>query len=278
MRFLFLGIVALTFLFANLQKEVSIEITKVDLGKNQVEFAAGDLRIGESGWIKVDFHNYTGIIKQVVVIAIDKKNAIGKMVDFDTLKQKYLPRPTNKVKVGDKVYFRTLNTKAFLVAPDLESYEKVKNTHKEVEFLSPDLLMGFLLAYGGYDPTKEFFKKACGSYAVGLLYVVNENALDILDCQSTISLKTEDFDTSGIKEPKTPFYSRIDEIKTGTLFSFMQSKKAKYYFPYFTNFAHPERDYQTMMVKEKREIDAKLQAQKEEEKRLKLEKKKNKEK
>lgn len=262
--------------FASLQDELILDIKDVDLGKNQVTFEAKDLQVGESGWIKVDLEDYTGIIKQLVVVAIDGEKAIGKFRDFDALTQKYLPKPTNKPKVGDKVVFRTLNTKAFLITPTLETYEQIKNSHKEVEFLNSDLLMGFLLAYGGYDPTKEFFKKACDTYAVGLLYVVNENAMDILDCQSLVSLKTQAMDTTAIKEAKVPFYSRIDEIKTGTLFSFLASKKSKYYFPYFTNLAHPEKDYQTMMVKERREIDAKIQALKEEEKRLKQQEKEKK--
>ncbi|STP12185.1 plasminogen-binding protein [Helicobacter mustelae] len=252
---------------ASLQDEVRTKVIKVNPAADEVVFQAQGLQVGESGWVKIQVKNFAAIIKGLTITAVKGDQVTAKYHVFEVLKQKYLPDFTSIPKVGDEVVFHNLNGRAFLVTPTLETYEAIKDAHQEVKFLSPDLLTGYLLAYGGHDPTKKFFHQACDTYAVGLLYIVNENALDVLDCQSFAILQSEKMDTSSIKETKFPFYSRIDEIKTGTFANLFGSKKSKYYFPYFTNLVHPERDYQTMMVAVRKEMEAKEKIKQEEEKK-----------
>ena len=206
------------------------------------------------------FSDYSGIIAQAEVIeCCEDGKAVASIKSFDTLRQVYLPNPTNDPKEGDIVVFRGVNHKAFLVTPNLELYDKIKEDYKEVNFVSSDLLLGYLFSYGGYDPTRLFFREACSAYGVGLVYIINENALDVLDCQSFKILDSKEMDTSEVEDISVPFYSRIEEVNTGTLFSFLQSKKAKFYFAYYTNLLHPEVPYPPLMEREKALMERKKQ-------------------
>ncbi len=247
--------------YASLQTPIEAKITAINKAKETIEFEAKDMKIGEVGWIYINTTDYAAILYQAQIIHIKDSLVTAKIIAYNTLKQAYLPNPTNKPKVGDKVIFRKLNSRAFLIAPNLELYEQIKETRKEVKFMSSDLLIGYLYAYGNYDPTPNFLKNACDVYAVGLLYIVAENELAILDCQSLTILDSMPLNTSQIKQTITPFYSRIEPVKTGTLFSVLASKKSEYYFSYYTNLIHPDRPYQTMLQKEKPITDA-LRAQK----------------
>lgn len=262
MKKIILGIFLVSQLvLASLQTPIEAKITAINKINDTIEFEAKDMKIGEVGWIYINTTDYGAILYQAEVIRIKDSLITAKIKAYDALKQIYLPNPTNKPKVGDKVIFRKLNSRAFLIAPNLELYEQIKETHKEVKFMSSDLLIGYLYTYGNYDPTPKFLKNACDVYAVGLLYIVAENELAILECQSLKILDTSPLDTSDVKESISPFYSRIEPVKTGTLFSAFASKKSEYYFSYYTSLIHPNRSYQKMLQKEKPIIDA-IRAQK----------------
>ena len=247
-------------LFAGLHDRFESKILSFDKGNQTITFEAKDLLVGESGWVVSSFSDYSGIIAQAEVIeCCEDGKAIANIKEFDTLRQVYLPNPTNDPKEGDIVVFRGVNHKAFLVAPNLELYDKIKEDYKEVNFVSSDLLLGYLFSYGGYDPTRLFFREACSAYGVGLVYIINENALDVLDCQSFKILDSKEMDTGEVEDISVPFYSRIEEVNTGTLFSFLQSKKAKFYFAYYTNLLHPEVPYPPLMEREKALMERKKQ-------------------
>ncbi len=260
--------IALVFCFlhamaANLQDSLESKVLSFDKNTQTLSFHASNLLVGESGWVVANFSDYSGIVAQVEVIACCKDNlATAKIKGFGTLEQRYLPKPTNLPKEGDKLVFRKLNHRAFLITPNLEFYEQIKSKYQDVTFLSPDLLLGYLFSYGDFDPTKVFFRDACNAYGAGLLYIVNENALEILDCQSFKILDSKKMDTSKVDTIHTPFYSRIKEVKTGTLFGFLQSQKARYYFAYYTNLLHPEISYQPLMLKQKQMMEQKQKEEK----------------
>ena len=260
MRLIIMLACLMSVLFAGLHDRFESKILSFDKSNQTITFEAKDLLVGESGWVVASFTDYSGIIAQAEVIECCKDGkAIASITNFDALKQVYLPNPTNKPKEGDTVIFGALNHKAFLVAPNLELYDKIKEDYKDVNFVSSDLLLGYLFSYGGYDPTQLFFREACNAYGVGLVYIVNENALDVLDCQSFKILTSKKMDTSGVEDISVPFYSRIKEVTTGTLFSFLQYKKAKFYFAYYTNLLHPEIPYLPLMEREKALMEKKQQ-------------------
>ena len=260
MRLIIMLACLMSALFAGLHDRFESKILSFDKGNQTITFEAKDLLVGESGWVVSSFSDYSGIIAQAEVIeCCEDGKAIANIKEFDTLRQVYLPNPTNDPKEGDIVVFRGVNHKAFLVAPNLELYDKIKEDYKEVNFVSSDLLLGYLFSYGGYDPTRLFFREACSAYGVGLVYIINENALDVLDCQSFKILDSKEMDTSEVEDISVPFYSRIEEVNTGTLFSFLQPKKAKFYFAYYTNLLHPEVPYPPLMEREKALMERKKQ-------------------
>ena len=260
MRLIIMLACLMSALFAGLHDRFESKILSFDKGNQTITFEAKDLLVGESGWVVSSFSDYSGIIAQAEVIeCCEDGKAIANIKEFDTLRQVYLPNPTNDPKEGDIVVFRGVNHKAFLVAPNLELYDKIKEDYKEVNFVSSDLLLGYLFSYGGYDPTRLFFREACSAYGVGLVYIINENALDVLDCQSFKILDSKEMDTGEVEDISVPFYSRIEEVNTGTLFSFLQPKKAKFYFAYYTNLLHPEVPYPPLMELEKALMERKKQ-------------------
>ncbi|PAF53538.1 hypothetical protein BKH42_05690 [Helicobacter sp. 13S00482-2] len=230
---------AIIFSIANADKfneTVSINIQDVDTKNKTLTFPAYDLLIGETGFIITKLTDYRVISAKLEIESIKDGVAKAKFSDFDAMKQKYLPTPRVEPKKGDMVFFRELNNRAFLIAPDLNTYEKIKSTlKKEVSVMSSDLLMAYLNDYGGFDPNPKFLKKACNLYSVGLLYIVGTNSLNVLDCQSLARLQTNYFDTSGVTQSIAPFFSRFQEIKTGSLSSLFYSKKSKNYFEFYDN-------------------------------------------
>ncbi|PAF52806.1 plasminogen-binding N-terminal domain-containing protein [Helicobacter sp. 13S00477-4] len=216
-----------------LNEPLRVNIQEVNKDKKTISFPAYDLKVGESGFVLVKLADYSAISAKLQIISIDNGVAVAEFSPFDRMKQKYLPTPRLEPKVGDMAVFRDLNNKAFLIAPDSTTYEKIKSQIKDTTFMSSDLLMGYLNDYGGFDPKPKFLRKACEVYSVGLLYVVASNGINVLDCETLATLDTFAFDTSKVSKTSAPFFSRLEEVKTGSLASLFYSKKSKQYFQYY---------------------------------------------
>lgn len=235
MKFLLsLGVFLTSMLFSSdLNQTLSINISEVDLTAKTASFPAYDLKIGESGFILTKLSDYEVISAALEITSINNGIALAKISDFNVMKQKYLPTPRVEPKVGDIATFRGLNNRAFLIAPDSNTYERIKSQTKDVSLMSSDLLIGYLNDYGGFDPKPKFLIKACQIYSVGLLYIVGSDSLNILDCQSLTLLEKLPFDTSKIATTSAPFFSRLEEVKSGSLASIFYSKHSKQYFKYY---------------------------------------------
>lgn len=221
-------------LFADkINESISINIEKIDTKSKTATFPAYDLEIGESGFVLSKLKDYSLISASLEIKSIENGVATARIYPFNSMKQIYLPTPRTKPKAGDMAVFRNLNDKAFLIAPNSLVYEKIKSENKDIDFMSSDLLMGYLSDYGGFDPKPKFFQKVCSAYSVGLLYIVGTNQINVLDCQSLISLKSIPFDTSKVQKTIAPFFSRLQDVKTGSLASLFYSKKSKNYFEYY---------------------------------------------
>ena len=220
----------------SLQNPIKLSIQAVDEKAQVVEIPAMDLRVGESGlvWHRFD-SNYASVIAEVAVIKVDSGVAYGKIQADSVLKQKYLPSPTNAPTKGDEVYFRTLNNRAFIIAPTLESYEQVRSAYQSIEFLNSDLMVGYLFDMGSFDPKPAFLNKVCRIYNVGLLFVIATQSLNVLDCQSLVVLEKHAFPTSDLESGSTiaPFFSRVQYASSGSLDTALLKKHSKQYFSYY---------------------------------------------
>lgn len=220
----------------SLQNPLKLSIQAVDEKAQIIEIPAMDLQVGESGlvWHRFD-SNYASVIAEVAVIKVDSGVAYGKIQADSVLKQKYLPSPTNAPTKGDEVYFRTLNNRAFIIAPTLESYEQVRSSYPAIEFLNSDLMIGYLFDMGGFDPKPAFLNKVCRIYNAGLLFVIATESLNILDCQSLVVLEKREFSTSELENASTiaPFFSRVQYASSGSLDTALFKKYSKQYFRYY---------------------------------------------
>ncbi|STQ86349.1 plasminogen-binding protein pgbA [Helicobacter muridarum] len=221
-----------------LKNLTQIEISQIQVVEsiNDVWFAtfpAKNLKVGEVGIIIRDLESYRVVVADVEIISIDGDLARAKVVPFSQLKQPYLPTPKLTAQQGDKIIFRSYNDKAFLIAPDEMTYNLVKEKYQFVNFISSDLLMGFLNSRGKHDPTKKTLVAACNEYAVGMVFIVGSDTLAAFGCQNLSLIHESDIVTSGVS-PQTPFYTRVNFEGGGSLTYLFASKKSrKNYFSYY---------------------------------------------
>ncbi|WP_235852478.1 plasminogen-binding N-terminal domain-containing protein [Helicobacter vulpis] len=216
---------------------LKINIDAVDSAKNLVRFQAYDLKVGESGYILAKLTDYNVIVAQVEVVRVHDGVAVGKYGPYSVMKQPHLPTPRMTPQKGYLAIFREFNHQAFLIAPNAQLYEQIKDDHKDIEFINSDLLVTFL---NGFDPSAHNLRRACDMYSAGLLYIVSTEHLNILDCQSFAVLESTHIDTSEATRSTTPFYSRVEGIDKGTLGKVFGGGKAKHYFSFYDNLLKQE--------------------------------------
>ena len=218
------------------QPEIS-EITEIQKNNNEeiVVFSNLGLKIGESGIIMRDLSSYKAIVASVVITKVENAKTFAKVMPFTQLVQPYLPTPNMKPKVGDQVIFRSFNNKAFLIAPNEKSYKAISEKYPFIEFVSSDLLMGFLNSQGKHDPTNKTLPKACNEYGVGIVFIVGSKELGIFSCQNMARLAKYPNELID-KTTKSPFYTRTNFEGGGSLTYSLSSKKSKDYFLYYDSF------------------------------------------
>ena len=130
--------------------------------------------------------------------------------------------------------FRSFNDRAFLIAPTQDIYEKVRNAYPDVTWLHPDLFAAYLMDIGHTAPVKGDFRKICAQYATGVVYIVNLNEGQALDCQ-TFSLIKKDYITgrAPIEERMLPFFSRIGSTNQEWFSYLINDKRTQDYYIYF---------------------------------------------
>lgn len=200
-----------------------------------ITFTNINLKVGESGIILRDLSSYKAIVASVVITKLEGTKAIAKVSPFTQLTQPYLPTPNMTPETGDMVIFRSFNNKAFLIAPNEITYKNITEKYDFIEFVSSDLLMGFLNSQGKHDPTPKLLPKACNEYGVGLLFVVGSKDIGIFNCQNVARIakyKNTLTDTT----TKSPFYTRTNFEGGGSLTYSLSSKKSKDYFLYYDEF------------------------------------------
>lgn len=218
------------------QPEIS-EITEIKKqnGEDLVVFANLGLQVGESGIIIRNLPSYKVIVANVVITSVNHTQTFAKVLPFTQLIQPYLPTPNMTPKVGDEVIFRSFNNKAFLIAPNEDSYKAMISKYPFIEFVSSDLLMGFLNSRGKHDPTNKTLPQACNDYAVGLVFIIGSKDVGIFNCQNMAMLAKY---PNTLKDETTmsPFYTRTNFEGGGSLTYSLSAKKSKNYFLYYDAF------------------------------------------
>ncbi|WP_158657017.1 plasminogen-binding N-terminal domain-containing protein [Helicobacter aurati] len=226
---------------AEIKNLTQIEITQIGDVENAesnnatfITFPAMSLKVGETGIVMRDLESYQGIAASVEVINVNGATATAKILPFTQLQQPYLPTPRITPQKNDKVIFRSYNNKAFLIAPDEKTYNAIKAQYPFIDFVSSDLLMGFLNSRGKHDPTSKTLPAACNEYAVGLVFIMGSNTLAVLNCQNLKTIHQHNITLPAHITPQSPFYTRIDFDGGGSLtYMFASKKSRKDYFGYY---------------------------------------------
>lgn len=208
---IFLLLALTSSIFANVLKSPVITVDEYD---DIATIKTGKVDIGMSGFIVHDLSKeHSSILKEVTVIGYNEatKTATLKMRDFNLLNSNSLPKGEWHVKVGDTAVLAFAYSRAFLVAPNEETYFQITGSAKNVEWLHPDIFASILSFNGHPSPQKEDFVNMCNSASVGLLYFFLDKKLYTVDGQSFKILHIVDAPIEQ-KGEQHPFYSRIKEI------------------------------------------------------------------
>lgn len=196
---------------------------------------AFNLKVGESGEIIRWFDKeHSGIVARTAVIEIQNDRAKIAFEPFVGLEQSAFPTPTLMPQKNDEVIFRNFNDRAFLIAPTQDIYEKIKAAYPEITWLHPDLFAAYLMDVGHAAPVRGDFRKICTQYAAGIVYMVNLNEGQALDCQ-TFSVVKKDYITgrAPIEERMLPFFSRIGSSNQEWFSYLFNDVKTQDYYVYF---------------------------------------------
>lgn len=196
---------------------------------------AFDLKVGESGEIIRWFdREHSGIVAKAAVIEIQDNRAKIAFEPFVGLEQSAFPTPALTPQKNDEVIFRSFNDRAFLIAPTQDIYEKIKAAYPEITWLHPDLFAAYLMDVGHTAPVRGDFRKICTQYAAGIIYMVNLNEGQALDCQTFRMIK-KDYITgrAPLEERMLPFFSRIGRGNQEWFSYLFNDIKTQDYYVYF---------------------------------------------
>ncbi len=220
---LFIAIFLSSSLFANAFKLVKTTIIEADKKGAWVKNSPY-VPIGSSGVVIKRFDNkHSTIIAGAVVEKKERDKMRIKFIMFDMLEQSALPPLRVMPQKGDTVILNYLYNRAFVIAPNEDTYLSVLSDFPEISWIHPDILAAFLSKEYNPTPKKEDFQKVCKQNTSMLLFFAIDKKGYFVDCNSFKVIKEENFQ---VKEGNVtlPFYSRIGAIESG-LFSFSNSIK-----------------------------------------------------
>ncbi|MDE5591441.1 MAG: plasminogen-binding N-terminal domain-containing protein [Helicobacter sp.] len=240
---IFFRLVTLMIVFANIAifaspfgEKVVVPILEMDEdSKHYAYIPAFNLKVGESGDIIRWFDKeHSGIVAKAAVVEIIGDRAKIAFEPFEGFKQKAFPTPVLMPMKDDEVIFRAFNDRAFLIAPSQDLYDRIQAVYPDITWIHPDLFAAYLMEVGHTAPVKADFRQICLQFATGVVYIVNLNEGQVLDCQ-TFSLIRRDYITGMVaqEDQVLPFYSRIGNANQNWFSYIVNDEKTKDYYVYF---------------------------------------------
>ena len=195
---------------ATLPKSISATLSSVKGYVATVE--KRDLIPGMSGIVihKYD-ENHEAIVATAKVLNLKGSQATLQLYKFDAISNSKLPNIKTKPQVGDRVILGNLYKRVLPIVPNIETYEKVKNSLQDIMLIHPDIFAAELTKEKEPLPKVENFRNICKKMSIGLVLFVFRDGSDLVDCASW--QKVYHLDLSSVnKDLVTPFYHRIGEI------------------------------------------------------------------
>ncbi len=211
MKYIFVLVFLLSSAFGSV---LSSTIVSVDNDDEVATIKIDKIDVGMSGFVVREFDNeHASIINAAVVESFDKESGIAtlKLSEYKDLESPALPRGEWKAKVGDKVILAFGYTRALLIAPNSDIYNKITKNTQSIQWLHPDIFVSLLSSNGHPTPIKEDFEQISSTANIGLVFIFLDKKLYTVDARSFNVLNISDISLEQ-KSVKLPFYSRIDEI------------------------------------------------------------------
>ena len=189
-------------------------ILSVDNEKNIATIKVDKIDVGMSGFVSHKLSKeHSSILKNAVVKEFDKTSGIAtlELSEYKDLTNEALPSVNWNIKVGDVAVLAYGYSRALLIAPNEEIYNKITKSTKTIQWLHPYIFVTFLSMNGHPTPTDEDFNKMRLTSNIGLIFVFLDKRLYTLDASSFKILNISDISLEQ-KSEKLPFYSRIDNI------------------------------------------------------------------
>lgn len=215
--------------------KVVISIPKQD--DVELKIPSYDLKVGESGIVTRLIKNNEFIIANVIVDKVEDGVAVLTYSNFDSISQKYMPKPLGTPMEGDKAIFRILYNRAIIIVPNQNLYKVVVDNNDNMDFIHPDIFASFLANNKSNMPTHSDFTKFCNKFSVGLIFMWHSGSLFILDCNSLKVLDKRIFDNISVDstDNKSPFFTRLSDEALHSLFDIKKLQDYNSYYEQFVN-------------------------------------------
>jgi hypothetical protein len=172
--------------------------------------------------IKVDKYVKRGV-SGIVLCPYEKKDIIcaravlfgtkGRLEIYDNLKNPAFALPIVTPKIGDKIILAKDYNRVMIIAPNQESYLRVKSVFKNKIFISPDIFATFL----DEIPTKEDFINFAKKVDIGL-YIFVLDKIYLIDAYSFYAIKKYPIKENFVYVK--PFFVTYDNFKiSGSIFT-----------------------------------------------------------
>lgn len=209
MKYIFTLMFLLSSVYGSVLKST---ILSVDHEQNIATIKVDKIDVGMSGFVvhKLD-KEHSSIAKSVVVESFKDGVAVLKLNDFTELQNTALPSGKWLIQEGDTVVMAFGYSRALLIAPNSEIYNRITKGARDLQWLHPDIFATILSINGHPTPLKEDFDHMASSSYIGLTFIYLDGKLYTLDAKTFKILNTSEVSLEQNSE-MLPFYSRVEEI------------------------------------------------------------------
>ncbi len=177
-----------------------------------------------TGMSGIVVHNYGNGTQSATSFIEQTAKGHAKVIDKDIIHHDALPTIKTAIAKGDKVIGGYLYNTVLLLAPDAQTYARITSAYHK-KWIHPDHFALFLNKLGERQPTKANLLAFAKSYQIGLIAIVKQGSLTLLDPISQKTIATKPLKNLP-SEGKSPFFMRFDSLRSGW---FSTSKTLPYY-------------------------------------------------
>jgi hypothetical protein len=222
MRIIFILFLVFSYLISYEARIESVENSSVLLNKS--------FKNGMSGIVLCPYEDREIICARIIVF--ENK---GELKVYDDLENSAFALPVVFPKKGDRVILGKDYNRVMIIAPNQDSYLKVKSMFKNKTFISPDIFATFL----DKTPTKKDFINFAKELNIGL-YIFVLDKIYLVDAYSFYAIKS--LELKKHYKFEKPFFNTYAISLKGGFFSKLFQSKISNYIAYYKKMIKEEND------------------------------------